>query len=306
MKPVTSYPAKLLLFGEYSVLLGSRALGIPIKAFHAGLDFINQLNGVSLIRAEESNIQLKKLCDYYLEKLLVFAKFLDLDRFVADVKEGLYLSSTIPRQYGMGSSGALCAALFGRYGIIKKEQLTILREKFIQMESCFHGKSSGFDPLVIYLQKAIMLEVGGEAIPFTSNNINGDYKIKVYLIDSGIFRSNTPFVNNFLDAFAPGGIVGTSAQKLISLTNSCIDKFISENEDDFWKEILNLSRFQLDTMSHLIPNHLQRYWSEGLQSELFALKLCGSGGGGYFTCFTLNKKGSVNYFRNRTIGIVEI
>jgi mevalonate kinase len=301
-----TYPAKLLLFGEYSILLGSKALGIPLNAFQAKLDFIDQQKGNSLIRAEESNSQLKKLADYYTGRLLIFAEFLELDRFNADVKQGLYLSSNIPQRFGMGSSGALCAAVYERYGLIKNEPILFLKEQFIQMESFFHGRSSGFDPLVIYLQKTILLGDDGDAIPVQTNSILTARKIEILLVDSGMNRPETPFVAQFLEQFAPDGIISPAAQELIRLTNSCINKFISENPEDLWYEVLNLSRFQLDTLPHLISAHLQAHWAEGLKSGLFALKICGSGGGGYFSCLTLNKKDTVKYFRNKGFEMVEV
>jgi mevalonate kinase len=301
-----NYPAKLLLFGEYSILLGSKALGIPLNAFKARLDFIDRQKGDSLIRAEESNSQLMKLADYYVGKLLIFAEFLDLDRFNADVKQGLYLLSNIPQRFGMGSSGALCAAVYEHYALMKNEPILFLREHFILMESFFHGRSSGFDPLVIYLQKTILLGDDGDAFPVQSNSILTDRKIEILLVDSGMNRPETPFVAQFLEQFAPDGIISTAARELIRLSNSCIDTFISENPADLWQEVLNLSRFQLDTLSHLIPAHLQAHWAEGLESGLFALKICGSGGGGYFSCLTLNKKDTVKYFRNKGFEMVEV
>jgi mevalonate kinase len=301
-----TYPAKLLLFGEYSILLGSKALGIPLNAFQARLDFMDQQKGNSLIRAEESNNQLKKLTDYYAGKLLIFGEFLNLEQFNADVKQGLYLSSTIPQRVGMGSSGAMCAAVYERYRLAEKEKVLFLLEKFIKMESFFHGRSSGFDPLVIYLKKPILQGDDGDANPVKSNSQLIDHKIEILLIDSGIDRPEIPFVEQFLEKFAPDGIISTAAKELIRLTNLCIDTFISENPADLWKEVLNLSRFQLDTLSHLIPAHLQVHWAEGLENGLFALKICGSGGGGYFSCLTLNKIDTFKYFKIRDLELLEV
>jgi len=314
MNPEPSYPAKLLLFGEYSILLGSSAIGMPIKSFKASLSFVDQQKEGLLLQAEQSNMLLKKLCDHYLGKPEIFNQFLDLNRFKTDITQGLYLASTIPQRFGMGSSGALCAAIYGRYGFdgnvqyvdLNKDQLIFLRKNFIQMESYFHGKSSGFDPLVIYLQKTILFKNDGGVVPIIFNSLFNNHMIELMLIDSGLPRSSASFVQQFLDQFVPGGIILPVTERLIGLTNSCIDNIASEKVDDFWSDLLKLSQFQLQEMSHLIPAHLLLYWTEGLQSGLFALKLCGSGGGGFLTCFTRDKVGSVDYFRNREIGVVEV
>ena len=314
MNQEISYPAKLLLFGEYSILLGSSALGMPVRAFNARLSYIDQHKGDDRIRAEQSNILLKQLCQYYIKEYTIFNQFLDLDRFRSDVSTGLCLSSTIPQRFGMGSSGALCAALYGCYsysdGVLSvdynKEKLSDIREKFILMEDFFHGKSSGFDPLVIYLQKTILLGKEGEAITLKSNPLFEDHKINILLIDSGLPRITAPYVKQFLKQFVTDGVVSPTADSMINLTNACIEKLAGEKLEEFWNNVMNLSRFQLEYLSHLIKAEHLSYWSEGLQSGLFALKLCGSGGGGFLTCLTIDNKATINYFKNNNIAWVEI
>lgn len=314
MNPGKSYPAKLLLFGEYTILLGSSAIGMPVNAFEASLSFIDQQKGDLLIRAEQSNFLLKQLCDHYLERYSIFNEFIDLERFRNDITQGLYLSSTIPHRFGMGSSGALCAAIYGRYGNVEsilpselnKAQLNRLREKFIQMEAFFHGRSSGFDPLVSFLHKNILVNKEGEAIPVGSSPLINDDKLRILLIDSRLSREKKPYVQLFLDRFAPEGRLTPPAEIFVQLTNTCIDSFNSNYITEFWQNLLKLSAFQLSEMDHLIPEKLQSIWRDGLQTSIFALKLCGSGGGGYFTCITTDKIGTEAYFKSIEISVVEI
>ena len=41
---------------------------------------------------------------------------IDADSFRFDVSQGLKFESSIPQGFGVGSSGALCSAIFRRYG----------------------------------------------------------------------------------------------------------------------------------------------------------------------------------------------
>ncbi len=82
---------------------------------------------------------------------------LDLDRFESDIKNGLYFESNIPQGYGIGSSGALVAAIYDQYlinpnknrKILTGMEISNLKEIFSRMESYFHGVSSGLDPLLM-------------------------------------------------------------------------------------------------------------------------------------------------------------
>ena len=77
----------------------------------------------------------------------------------------MFFDSSIPQGYGVGSSGALVAAVYDKYAFGKitvlenltKEKLLHLKAVFSLMESFFHGKSSGLDPLNSYLSLPILI-----------------------------------------------------------------------------------------------------------------------------------------------------
>src|SRR5690606_14411558 len=89
----------------------------------------------------------------------------DLHKLKSDVASGMYFDSSIPQGYGVGSSGALVAAIYDQYAKNKitvlenltREKLLQLKMIFGQMESFFHGKSSGLDPLNSYLSIPILI-----------------------------------------------------------------------------------------------------------------------------------------------------
>ncbi len=307
------HPAKLLIFGEYTILLGSLALSIPFHSFGATLRFLCPEQDDPGGTAAKSNQNLQKLCDHFLESPEVFHEFLDVHRFHTDIDNGLYLSSTIPQCYGMGSSGALCASIYSNYGVDKKdtsvglsaENMIMLRQMFMRMESFFHGRSSGFDPLVSYLKKPLLLGADGvvTCVDLPGHLIDGH---DIVLVDSGLPCNTGPLVREFLSRFAPQGNTTPSGISLTGMIDECIGAMLRGDPDETMDNIKMLSQFQLYELDHLIPKHFQACWAEGLRTGLFTLKLCGSGGGGYLICFTHDKKQTVNYFETKTIPVIQV
>ena len=54
----------------------------------------------------------------------------------------------------------------------------------------------------------------------------------------------------------------------------------------------------------MIPKTLLSDWRYGIENDLFFLKLCGSGGGGFFLGFTENINKTKKYFKNHQIQII--
>jgi mevalonate kinase len=303
---MNQFPAKLLLFGEYSVLVGSSALGIPVNAFKAEFGFTDVIKAESILEAEKSNRILKKVSEFFDKNNNTFNRFIDIEKFKADIQKGLFLQSNIPMGSGLGSSGALCAAIYNRYSCAEKVsqnendplKLKKLRENFSQMEAYFHGKSSGFDPLVSFLQKAILLNRQGDAQPVNPDNLLYNHLTDILLIDSGVSRGNIPFAGQFIDRHMGSGQISPVADKLISLADNCIKSLLESDSEMFFQNVYRLSEFQLNEMTWLIPEPLKNIWQEGLSSGLFALKLCGSGGGGFFTCLSTKKQKATDYFNS--------
>ena len=75
-----------------------------------------------------------------------------------DLKAGWTLETNIPLGYGLGSSGALCAAIIDKYSRERSWTQEKLRSQLQQMESLFHRTSSGIDPLISFLQKPLIMD----------------------------------------------------------------------------------------------------------------------------------------------------
>ena len=141
------YYSKVILFGEYSMIFDATALMIPLKRFSAQWQFPQSRNLASSL---PSNQSLKHFCKYLSENQGLSNLF-DFQSFNKDLNDGLFLASNVPSGYGLGSSGTLVAAVYDRYAMQKTDDCLQLKTLFGQMESFFHGSSSGIDPLQCYL-----------------------------------------------------------------------------------------------------------------------------------------------------------
>ena len=155
--------SKILLFGEYGIIRDSKGLSIPYNFYNGALKKEESPSAEAI----KSNANLKRFVTY-LETLQSEQPSLvtfDLATLNSDVATGMYFDSSIPQGYGVGSSGALVAAIYDKYAYNKitvlenltREKLLQLKNIFSQMESFFHGKSSGLDPLNSYLSIPILI-----------------------------------------------------------------------------------------------------------------------------------------------------
>jgi mevalonate kinase len=314
MQVQDSFSAKIMLFGEYSILLGSPALSVPFTYFSAALHIPSAKEYHATRKCEESNRMLREFYNQSLSKPGLFPDLLNLDHLRGELDSGLYLESTIPSKYGVGSSGALCAALYYRYAyepIVTKDtvelkELVKLRQIFISMESFFHGKSSGLDPLVIYLRRPLIINEDGLA---SLAHIPGDFmqdKVKIFLLDTGRAIGTGSLVRLFLEHYSPQGDKRNAGKKLSELNNSCISRLFENDLTGFRENLQMLSEFQFHNLSEMIPDHMRDIWSAGLDNGLFSVKLCGSGGGGFLTGFTPDYEKTLDYFKGQNIPVIPV
>ena len=139
--------SKILLFGEYGIIRDSKGLSIPYNFYNGALKW----DGNSSVDAIKSNENLKKFALHLTNlqeeqpELVTF----NLEVLNNDIGNGMYFDSSIPQGYGVGSSGALVAAIYDKYANNKitvlenltREKLVTLKNIFSQMENFFHGKS---------------------------------------------------------------------------------------------------------------------------------------------------------------------
>ncbi|MCG8579731.1 MAG: hypothetical protein MI866_07435 [Bacteroidales bacterium] len=310
------YYSKVMLFGEYSIIMGSMGLTIPYSHFNGELRFINNESYTNLNFARHSNKQLKELAKYIsaLKEKKELKVQLDTKRLLSDLDEGLYFESSIPEGYGLGSSGALVASLYNKYGInkieahtaISDDELIELKTIFAQIESFYHGTSSGIDPLICYLKHPIVLEnaqhISSVGIP-RRDILNED---AIFLVDAETTGKTAPLVKLFMDKTHDSAFKEKVDHELTPITNRCIQHLLKGELDKMFDYLLKLSSFQFKHFKEMIPQNIQTFWQEGLENQLFTLKLCGSGGGGFFLGFTRNYSQTKTYFLKQGKEIIPV
>jgi mevalonate kinase len=276
-----TFNSKVLLFGEYSIIKDSMALSIPYDKFGGSLSF----------KYDKSiDPELRDLSKY-LKSMFARSEYemsFDIDSFEFDVGRGLFFDSSIPQGYGLGSSGALVAAIYSNYFKSSKGNLSISEMKniFAQMENYFHGASSGVDPLISYEEAPMLIngkgpDVCSVTIPDYSS---GDGAI--FLLNTGRPRRTEPLVNLFLEKCKGEEFDRLCQKVLLPITNGCITSFMEGNVSSLFEFFRQLSDFQYRHFTPMIPTLYQDLWKEGIDDGLFYLKLCGAGGGGFILGMT--------------------
>ena len=284
--------SKILLFGEYGIIKDSRGLSIPYNFFKGALKKDENPDQ----KAKKSNQSLREYLKY-LDRMQQDEKNeirFDLDLMRHDLEEGMYFDSSIPQGYGVGSSGALVAAIYDRYAKDKitvlenltREKLLRLKQIFGEMESFFHGKSSGLDPLNSYLSLPILIHSKDHIESTSLPTQNPEGKGAVFLLDSGIVGETAPMVQIFMEKLKHEGFRKVLKDKFIRYTDACVEDFLGGNIPSLFGNIKKLSHVVLDHFKPMIPDAFHQLWKQGIETNTYYLKLCGSGGGGYILGFT--------------------
>ena len=299
--------SKILLFGEYGIIKDSKGLSIPYNFYNGAL----KMDENSTQSAVDSNLNLNKFHQYLTgidTELVVF----DLAQLEKDINSGMYFDSSIPQGYGVGSSGALVAALYDKYAQDKitvlenltREKLLKLKAIFSEMESFFHGKSSGLDPLNSYLSIPILINSKDniEATGIPSQNTNG--KGAVFLLDSGIIGETAPMVGIFMEKMKQEGFRTMLKNQFIKHTDACVEDFLKGDINSLFRNTKQLSKVVLNHFKPMIPKQFHTIWKAGIESNAYYLKLCGSGGGGYILGFTEDFQTAQKALKNHKLEVV--
>jgi len=297
--------AKILLFGEYGIIKDSKGLAIPYNTYQGALKKSDKLSEEAL----KSNNNLLKFYNY-LKNNLESSQF-DLNCFKTDLDEGMYFDSSIPQGYGVGSSGALVAAVYDKYAINKitvlenltRDKLLTLKKVFSEMESFFHGKSSGLDPLNSYLSLPILINSKDdlEATGIPSQKLG---KGAVFLLDSKMVGETGPMVNIFMNKMKNEGFRKMLNQDFAKHTDACIDHFLKGNFNALFSDVKQLSKVVLKNFKPMIPKSFHKLWEKGIATNDYYLKLCGSGGGGYILGFTKDYKKAKEILKDYDLELV--
>ena len=271
------YHSKVILFGEYSMIFDATALMIPLKRFAARW----KLSEANTAAARRSNANIARYRDYLCADEQLRA-LIDTEAMRKDLNMGIHLYSTIPTGYGLGSSGALVAAVYDRYAKHPIDDNMALKELFGQMESYFHGSSSGIDPLQCYLGQPFRISAAGVE-PIDDAFLKGD--IHICLIDTKIKSDTRPLVQQFKAQREDSQFLHAFQQEYVPHVATCIRHLTESNGDAFFASLKQLGQAQMRFLRAMITDNTLPLFQQDRDFH-FGVKISGSGGGGYLLGFT--------------------
>lgn len=268
---VTQVPGKWILAGEHAVLRGAEALVFPLHAKYLRLDFRLGAGELELGIAGENRAELELIIWSVIEKAL---QRLGLRR--SQLTGRLAIESHIALGGGMGASATLCVALTEWLQFLGFVPSAGGFEFARELENLFHGESSGVDVAVTLARKPLV---------FTRDHgfreLTIRHRPRLYLSYSG-----------------ERGVTKDCIEKVRELAQrdpdraAAIDRQMRESVAAF-KELLQAESPLLEWIKTVKKsNHCFEQW--GLVTEnvrrhekilsdagALAVKLTGSGGGGY-------------------------
>lgn len=262
------FPSKILLFGEHSLLYGGEGLAMP------GYDYCGQwVQGPS----QQHGTDLFAFAAHLKEYEDKFYRQLEAEAFLNDIDEGWTFQSNIPVGYGAGSSGAFTAAVYDRYAKGDENNLMHIKTDLGIIESFFHGKSSGLDPLVSYCNSAFHLHMGQPDAVILDKSTTDKFR----LIDTGIPRLGSAYIKLFKAKMEDRQFTSKIENTLKPAVSKAIAALINDDQKTLTEAYFEISYFQLVWMPEFIPLSWIKTWENKLSDNSGYLKLCGAGGGGF-------------------------
>lgn len=303
--------AKILLFGEYGIIEDSMGLSIPYNYYKGKLSFENDADEKTIA---QSNTHLKAYAAH-LRKEMESGELkaqIDADRLDADIAKGMHFNSDIPQGFGVGSSGALVAAIYNQYATNKitpadnsaRKEILELKVTLAQMESYFHGKSSGMDPLICYLNIPILIKSKSDLDAVGLPSYNAEGKGAIFLLNTGNPGETQPLVNWFLERLKQDGFRNMMKEQFVKYNDECIKSFLKGDYKPLFASLKKLSKLALDNFTPMIPDLFHKLWQQGIETNAYYLKLCGSGGGGFILGFTPDLNKAKKYLKEYELEII--
>jgi mevalonate kinase len=221
------FPSKILLLGEYTILNGSKALAIPYWKLSGRWSMEPAVSH----EAKQSQESLRKFLEHRSDEYLDFA------RLKKDVENGLWFDSDIPQGFGLGSSGALIAAIYETYNL---KRGTILEDKIAlaKLEDHFHGSSSGIDPLVSLIQKPLLIHDFASVESYDNElNLKG-----FFLLNTGKPRSTGPLVSIYQEKMKDPEFKRGCAEVLSREVNFAISSILENDRSNLFHHMWLISK----------------------------------------------------------------
>jgi len=95
-----------------------------------------------------------------------------------------------------------------------------------------------------------------------------------------------PMVSIFMENMKQETFSLMMRDQFIKYSDSCVDDFLKGNMSSLFNNIKSLSSLVLKYFEPMIPDAFHKVWKNGIETNEYYLKLCGSGGGGFILGFT--------------------
>jgi mevalonate kinase len=273
-----TFYSKVILFGEYSMIFDGTALMIPLRRYKAEW----KMNPALDQPGEQASNRSIRNFRQYLANDVELSQLFDFQRFDADLDQGLFLDSDVPSGYGLGSSGTLTAAVYKRFAYTPIDDILELKRILGKMENCFHGSSSGIDPLQCYLNRPFKITSAG-ATMLPEDFMPAD--IHVFLADTGIKSNTKPLVQYFKGKREHPEYLNAFQLEYVPCVKACIEQLIEGQKEAFFASLRQLTDGQLRFLRPMITDNTIDLFLERPDFHI-GFKISGSGGGGYVLGFT--------------------
>ena len=157
-----------------------------------------------------------------------------------------------------------------------------LKKVLGRMESCFHGSSSGIDPLQCYLNQPFRITAEGVTL-LPEDFMPSD--IHVFLADTGIKSNTKPLVQYFKKKREDAGYLDAFQSDYVPCVSACIDHLVAGEKEAFFVSLRQLTEGQLRFLRPMITDNSIDLFLEKPDFNI-GFKISGSGGGGYVLGFT--------------------
>lgn len=284
------FHSKIILFGEYSMIFDATALMIPFRDCYGVWKTDSSLAAPGAL---SSNKSIRRFSQYLAADEELGLMF-DFPRLDAELNAGLFFDSNVPTGYGLGSSGMLSAAVYQRFALRHVDDFMELKRILGRMESCFHGSSSGIDPLQCYLNQPFKITPQGVAL-LEEDFIPSD--IHVFLADTGIKSNTKPLVQYFKKKRDEADYLQAFQSEYVPCVSACIDQLIAGEKESFFTSLSQLTEGQMRFLRPMITDNAIDLFIEKPDFH-FGVKISGSGGGGYVLGFTDDKEKTAEFMND--------
>lgn len=284
------FHSKIILFGEYSMIFDATALMIPFRDCYGVWKTDPSLAAPGAL---SSNKSIRRFSQYLAADEELGLMF-DFPRLDAELNAGLFFDSNVPTGYGLGSSGMLSAAVYQRFALRHVDDFMELKRLLGRMESCFHGSSSGIDPLQCYLNQPFKITPQGVAL-LEEDFIPSD--IRVFLADTGIKSNTKPLVQYFKKKRDEADYLLAFQSEYVPCVSACINQLIAGEKESFFTSLRQLTEGQMRFLRPMITDNAIDLFIEKPNFH-FGVKISGSGGGGYVLGFTDDKEKTAEFMND--------